>query len=247
MSVVRPAPRSWFWSHDIQPDQMADLAMPGMRLQRLASYRRGAQASRRFAALYYDDDGAIAAASRSWLVDADDDTAIDHGPLAAGVSVDVAPADGDVRFTLILEAQPNPARTLHTDLSAAGLTALLDGDHAVLDLATYLRDGTRLYAAVIEHRDDQGSSFFPELAQREVRATLGPRGVLPTRARAYHSPIGWRMAVVGERARGIAWSVHADVNADDVSSRLEQHRAYPLDLDAVGHGLSVRFSLVAAA
>jgi hypothetical protein len=42
------------------------------------------------------------------------------------------------------------------------------------------------------------------------------------------------MAVVGERARGIAWSVHADVDADDVSSRLEQHRAYPLDLDAVG-------------
>jgi hypothetical protein len=41
MSVVRPAPRFWFWSHDIQPDQMADLAMAGMRLQRLASYRRG--------------------------------------------------------------------------------------------------------------------------------------------------------------------------------------------------------------
>lgn len=83
--------------------------------------RRGAQASRRFAALYYDDDdGAIAAASRSWLVDADADAAVDHGPLAAGVSVDVAPADGNVRFTLILEAQPNPARTRHTDLRAPG-------------------------------------------------------------------------------------------------------------------------------
>jgi hypothetical protein len=43
---------------DIEPDQVAGLAMPGMRLQRLVSYRRGAQADRRFAAFYYDDDGA---------------------------------------------------------------------------------------------------------------------------------------------------------------------------------------------
>ena len=30
--------------------------MPGMRLRRLANYRRGPEATRRFAALYYDDD-----------------------------------------------------------------------------------------------------------------------------------------------------------------------------------------------
>jgi hypothetical protein len=38
---MRPAPRWWFWSHDIEPDQIAGLAMPGMRLQRLVRYRRG--------------------------------------------------------------------------------------------------------------------------------------------------------------------------------------------------------------
>jgi hypothetical protein len=41
---MHSAPRFWFWWHDIQPDQVAGLDMPGMRLRRLA-------------ALYYDDDG----------------------------------------------------------------------------------------------------------------------------------------------------------------------------------------------
>jgi hypothetical protein len=47
---MRSAPRYWFWSHDIAPDQIAGLAMPGMRLQRLVNYRRGAEDARRFAA-----------------------------------------------------------------------------------------------------------------------------------------------------------------------------------------------------
>ena len=67
------------------------------------------------------------------------------------------------------------------------------------------------------------------------------------RARAYHSPAGWRLDVVGESARGTGWSVHVDVDADDVSQRLERQHGYPLDLDALGPGLSVRFALIAAA
>jgi hypothetical protein len=117
----------------------------------------------------------------------------------------------------------------------------------VADLATYRRDGTRYFAAIVEPRVDHGSTFFPALSRDEVRSTLRPLGALPTRARAYHSPAGWRLAVVAERTSGTAWSMHVDVNADDVSHRLEQHHAYPLDLDAVGHGLSVRFALIAAA
>ena len=70
--------------------------MPGMRLRRLMSYRRGTQAARRFAALYYDDDDAIAA-SRSWLIDVDAATAAAHGPRVVSVSVDVVPDSGTVR------------------------------------------------------------------------------------------------------------------------------------------------------
>jgi hypothetical protein len=40
--------------------------------------------------------------------------------------------------------------------------------------------------------------------------------------------------------------VLADIDADDVSERLEHLQAYPLDLDAAGHDLSVRFASVAA-
>jgi hypothetical protein len=245
VSATRPQPRYWFWSHDIQPDQIADLAMPGMRLQRLVNYRRGAEAERRFAALYYDDEGAIAP-SRTWLVDVDADTAVARAAQAVSVSVDVAPGSQEVRFTLILDAQANPVRTLHTELDAATLAALLDGDHAVLDLATYQRDEKRCYAAIIEPRIGHSSMFFPELSRDQVRHTLRPVGMMATRARAYHTPVGWRLAVVGERAIGTAWSVHADVDGDDVAQRLEQQHGYPLDLDAVGHGLSVRFAVIAA-
>ncbi len=65
--------------------------------------------------------------------------------------------------------------------------------------------------------------------------------------RAYHEgPAGWRLAVIAEHARGTSWSVLVDIDADDVSERLEHLQAYPLDLDAVGHGRSVRFASVAA-
>jgi hypothetical protein len=119
MAAIGPAPHSWFWSHDIQPDQIADLTMPGMRLRRPMSYRRGAQANRRFAAFYYDDDGAVAT-SRSWLIDVDAATAVAHGPRAVSVSVDVVPDSGVLSYTLVLENQP--ARVLHADLDADGVT-----------------------------------------------------------------------------------------------------------------------------
>jgi hypothetical protein len=243
---VASAPRWWFWSHDIQPDQVAGLDMPGMRLRRLVSYRRGPEPTRRFAALYHDDDGALAP-SHTWLIDVDAATAAAHGAQATGLSVDVAPENGVVGFTLVLDAQPHPGRAVYTDLSADEFAGLLDSDQAVIDLATYPRDGSRCFAAIVEPSEN-GSVFFSSLAPNEIRPALAPHGVMPTKVRAYHlGPAGWRLAVVGERVRGTSWSVLVDVDADDVSERLEHLHAYPLDLDAVGHGLSVRFSLVAAA
>jgi O-methyltransferase involved in polyketide biosynthesis len=65
---VRSAPRWWFWSHDIEPHQVADLDMPGMRLRRLVSYRRGAEATE----LFYTGDRNTAAdylKAHGWRVD----------------------------------------------------------------------------------------------------------------------------------------------------------------------------------
>jgi hypothetical protein len=243
---MRRAPRFWFWSHDIQPDQVAGLDMPGMRLRRLVNYRRGREATRRFAALYHDDDGALAP-SRSWLIDVDAARAIGHGSRAASITVDVDPATGDAAFTVVMELQPRPGRTLHADLTAGALTDLLSGGSRVVDFATYLRGESRCFAAIVEPSDTGGSIFFPALNPKDLRPTLGPRGVLPTMARAYNmGPAGWQVAVIGEHARGTSWSVLVDVDADDVSEKLEHLQAYPLDLDAAGHGLSVRFSVVAA-
>lgn len=243
---MRSAPRFWFWSHDIQPDQVAGLDMPGMRLRRLVNYRRGTEAARRFAALYYDDDGALAP-SHTWLIDVDAATAAAHGSQATAISVDVDPETGAVAFTLVLEAQPQAGRVVYTDRDADELSELLDGTRSVLDFATYLRDGSRCYAAIVEPTESGGSVFFPALNPRDLRSTLGPRGVVPTKARAYNvGPAGWHVAVIGEHARGTSWSVLTDIDADDVSGHLEHLQAYPLDLDAFGHGLSVRYALVAA-
>jgi hypothetical protein len=243
---VHSAPRFWFWSHDIQPDQVAGLDMPGMRLRRLVNYRRGREASRRFAALYHDDDGALAP-SHSWLIDVEAERARAQGPRAASITVDVEPEGGEAAFTVVMEAQPRPDRELHTDLTAGQLGELLDGTRTVVDLATYLRRESRCYAAIVEQAEIDGSVFYPGLRAGEIRSTLGPRGIVPTKARAYNEgPAGWMAAVVGERVRGTSWSVLLDVDADDVSEKLEHLQAYPLDLDAAGHGLSVRFAVVAA-
>jgi hypothetical protein len=246
MIDVRSAPRFWFWSHDIQPNQVAGLDMPGMRLRRLANYRRGREATRRFAALYHDDDGALAP-SHTWLIDVDAASAAVQGSRAASITVDVAPENGKVSFTLVLEAQPHPGRAVHADLTSDELTELLDGTQAVVDFATYLRDGSRCLAVIVEPTEAGGSMFFPALSPGEVRSTLGPRSVVPTKARAFNiGPAGWRVAVIGEHVRGTSWSVLVDIDADDVSEKLEHLQAYPLDLDAVGHGMSVRFAVVAA-
>ncbi|MQY25489.1 hypothetical protein [Nocardia aurantia] len=245
MSSIRPVPRRWFWSHDIQPHQIAGLTMSGMRLERLANYRRGTSDARRFAALYHDDGGEDVP-PRTWLVDADADGAGEHAARAATVSVDVAPDSGTVGFTLVLDAEPHPGRTLHTDLDAAALTALVGDGAAVVDLATYRRDGNRCFAAIVEPRPERGTIVFPALGRDEIRPAMKARKAFPIRVRAYHSPAGWQSAIVAEPADGTSWWIRVDVDADDVSHEFERHRAYPLDLDAAGHGLGVRFAVVAA-
>ena len=62
----------------------------------------------------------------------------------------------------------------------------------MVDLATYGRGGTRCFAVLFESRMDQGSIFFAALSQHQMRSALRSRGALHTRARAYHSPAGWR-------------------------------------------------------
>src|SRR6201995_1047086 len=107
--------------------------MPGMRLRRLANSPRGP--TRQLAAVYYDNDGALAP-SHTWLIDVDAATAAAHGSRAASLSVDVVPGSGHVGWTLVLEAHPHPGRAVYTDLAPDAFNELIAPDQTVVDLAT---------------------------------------------------------------------------------------------------------------
>jgi len=127
--------------------------MPGMRLRRLVSYRRGPESTRRFAALYHDDDrGARAVAHLA-------DRCRRRNRRRARVASHLAECGCRTRQRCRrVLAGPRCAahsgRAVHPDLMADELTAVLDGNQVVVDLATYLRDGSRRFAAIVEpHRE----------------------------------------------------------------------------------------------
>ena len=95
------------------------------------------------------------------------------------LSVDVVPASGDVGWTLVLEAHPHPGRAVYTDLAADEFSALINADHTVVDLPTYLRGGSRCFAAIVEPSEGDGSVFFPSLSPEQIRPTLGHAASYP--------------------------------------------------------------------
>jgi hypothetical protein len=235
---VTRAPQSWFWSHDIEADQIDAIATPGMQLQRLSSYRRGADHGRRFAGLVYGGG------TSQWLVDADAGTAAAQGNQAVSITADIDPLTREVRFTLVLDLVPHPSRVLHVGLDIASLSELFDSGVAVVDLATYVEAGVRRFAAIVEPGD--GSTvLFPAMSVRELRGTLPSIGAAPLRVRPYVTEDGWRLAVLAERDSAVDWRVYTELTADEVARQLQRHRAYPVDLDAVGAVDGVRFAVIA--
>lgn len=118
-----PPPTSWFWSHDIRPEQISGLLSPGDRLVRLSSY------GSRFAAVVHHGPGP----RRSFVLDA-------RPPAAGAVSVTV---DDEGRFAVVVE---DGARTeLHTGLDETAVRAAV----GVLDIAPYTVAGQRVYAVVL--------------------------------------------------------------------------------------------------
>src|SRR5438874_2505951 len=99
------APESWFWSHDIRPEQVGSICMPGMRLIRLSCYGHGE--ARRFAALVYQEPGP----ERTYLLDVAIDVA---GGELTGTPVAVT-ADDAGRLSFVLAAGAGPA-SLRVDL-----------------------------------------------------------------------------------------------------------------------------------
>lgn len=242
--TARKPPETWFWSHDIQPNQINSVVMPGMRLVRLSSY--GAGKLRRFAALVYKEPGP----DRSYAIDlgaAELAARLEAG--ARPVSVTVDSLDDGPRFSVVLENGPGPLSSLHIDLDEAGVRALLDDHHCIADFAAYVVGGVRKFAAIVEERPGP-SWFLAGVSPSELDAKLLSLGASLTRLRALppiaNGPASAKreLAAVAERARGATWAWYSELDGDGVARNLENNEAYPFDLDATRDERGVRFTVV---
>ncbi|HET9621084.1 MAG TPA: hypothetical protein VFP84_06950 [Kofleriaceae bacterium] len=229
--TARKPPDAWFWSHDIEPDQIDSVVMPGMRLIRLASYGAGAQ--RRFAALIYQEAGP----ERRYALDLDAAALTaklaETGARAVAITVaDPASGSGPPRFSVALETGPGPLSSVHLDLDEAGVRGLLDGHHAIADLATYVVGGARKYAVIVEEREGP-AWFFTGVTAHELDAKLLPLGAQLTRVRPYGNGARRELAAVAEKGRASRWAWYTDLDGDAVARNLENNEAYPYDLDVV--------------
>lgn len=239
--AARKPPESWFWSHDIKPDQIDSVLMPGMRLVRLSSY--GAGKARRFAALVWKEPGP----ERTYALDLDaaalGATLRDSGARPVAITADAGDGDAPPRFSVVLEAGPGSLSSVHVDLDDAGVRALLDDQHAIADIATYVAGGVRKYAVIREERPGP-AWLLTGVTAHELDAKLLEHGAMLVRLRGYAQGGKPQFAAVAERSGITGWAWYADLDADAVARNLESNDAYPLDLDAVRDERGVRFTVI---
>src|SRR6185503_16564361 len=237
--AARKPPEAWFWSHDIRADQIKHVVTPGMHLMRLSSYGSGDR--RRFAALVYKDGGS----ERSYAVDLD--AAALEAKLgetgARPVAITVDADEANPRFSVVLQHGPGPLCSARVDLDEAGVGALLDGEHVIADIATYVAGGARKFAVVVEERTAQ-SWLLTGLTPHQLDTRLLELDASLVRLRAYADGGQPRLVAVAERSRGAGWAWYADLDGDAVARNLENNGAYPVDLDATRDSRGTRFSVV---
>jgi hypothetical protein len=235
----RKPPEAWYWSYDIKPEDLDSVLIPGVRLMRLSSYRKGT--SPRLVALAYKEAGP----PRRYVLDLDAAAAAkllrETGERPVAITAD--PFDGPPRFSLVLETGPGPLASLHVDLDEAALRARIDDHHTIADLATYTTGGTRRFAAIVEERTGP-SWLFAGVTAHELDARLVQHGAALVRVRAYTEAGKPLLAAVAERADAAAWAWYAALDADAVARNLERNEAYPVDLDATRDEQGLRFSVI---
>ncbi len=237
--AARKSPEAWYWSYDIKPDEIDSVLMPGVRLIRLSSYRKGT--SPRFAALAYKETGP----TRRYVLDLEPAAALalveKTGERPVAITAD--PGAESPRFSLVLETGPGPVSSLHVDLDEAAARALIDDQHGIADLVTYTAGGARKYAAIVEERTGP-SWLFTGVTAHELDARLVEHGAVLARVRAYVEAGQPRFAAVAERIDPVSWAWFAAIDPDAVARNLERNEAYPVDLDATRDDSGLRFSVV---
>lgn len=238
--VARKTPEAWYWSYDIKPEDLDSVVTPGVRLMRLSSYRKGTHL--RYAALVYQDGQD--APDRRYLLDVEA-SALDARVAEAAarpVALTVDTGGGAPRFSLVLQPGPGSLSSLHVELDEAALRALVDDQHVIADLATYVVDGARRYAAIVEERPGP-SWLFTGVTAHELDHALVSHGAALVRVRGYVEGGAQRFAAVAERVDA-TWAWYADLDPDAVARNLETNASYPYDLDATRDDRGVRFTVV---
>lgn len=232
-------PQSWLWSHDIAPDYIDDVLMPGWHLTRLSSYGTGT--NRRFAAIVYLQPGIEGHYLR-------DVTAAElDGKIAAmnarPVSIAAAETDDQARFTLALQQGSEPGTKVLTGLDEAGLNQLTNGRQRIADLTSYVSAGVRRYAVIVEERPGP-SLIFSRITAKELDAQLRKHNVTPVRIRGFSEGGVRYFTAVAEHLDGGKWAWYDDIDGDAVASKLESNKAYPFDLEAYRTGQGVRYTVI---
>lgn len=149
MKFSRKPPASWFWSHDIDPDHIHDVVMPGMHLMRLSVY--GNDKRRRFASISYAEESAIESLYLQDIAVTElDDNIARTG--ARPISITGSEIKDQLRFSLVLHKGSGPKTTVYTGLNEAGLNQLISAQHRISDFTVYVVDGIPQYAAIVEER-----------------------------------------------------------------------------------------------
>jgi hypothetical protein len=237
--LVRKRPEAWYWSYDIEPDDIDTVLAPGVRIIRLSAYLKGTSPT--FAALMYKDGGP----QTRYAIDLDAAaaTAAAASPGERPVAITVAVGGQGPRFSVILEAGPGPTSSLHVDLDEAGLRALIDDAHGISDLVTYLNGGARKYAAIRSERSAP-SWLFLGVTSHELDAKLLEHGAALVRVRSYLEAGKQRFAAVAEPAPAHGWAWYPALDPDAVARQLEKNQSFPFDLDATRDEAGLRFSVV---
>lgn len=213
----RKLPEAWSWSHDIKSDQIDSLTMPGWHLMRLSSY--GKDNHRRFAAVVFKEPGP----EPSYVLDLDA-AAIEARLRETGaqpVAITVGADGSQPRFSLVLQNGLGRLSSLHVDLDEAGVNGLFDDDHSIADFVTYVVDGVRKYAVILEEQPGP-SWFFTDVTAHELDAQLAQLGADLLRVRAYVEEGQKKFAAVAERSNVGKWAWYANLDADAVASKLDR-------------------------
>lgn len=225
-SSIKP-PASWFWSHDIDPNHIHDVVLPSKHLVRLSVY--GRDKMRRFASISYAEPGIESVYLQDIAVTELENkiASIEARP----ISITGDDIHGQLRFSLILLKGPGPKTTVHVDLNDAEFKQLSSDQQRISDFTTYVVDGIRKYAAIVEERGGP-SLIFTRIIAQELKAELRKNNVTPVRVRGF-SESGIRyLTAVAERLDVGDWNWYDAIDGDTVAKKLDANNAYPFDLDA---------------